>query len=115
RWVGWAVLIGLAALIPLGLGPYRAGPGVLFWSFYGLLLVAALWAMRSTPFPVFAGAVLSAWLVGNLSEYVGSAHSGVFSFPHNPHYPPFFLVTGCWPLETFVQYAHSAFFAGEQS
>lgn len=65
------------------------------------------------PFPVFAAIAVSAWLVGNPSEFFGSASSGAWTFVHNPNYPPFFLVAGCWPLEILAQYSLSAFLAGE--
>jgi hypothetical protein len=64
-------------------------------------------------FPVFAGIIITSWLVGNPSEYVGSVASGVWTFTHNPHYPPFFLLFGCWPLEILAQYLLSASIAKE--
>lgn len=112
-WLAASVVLALFALIPLTLGPYLPGTGRLFWSFYAVLLVAALVATRDVPLPVFAGVVLSAWFASNPSEYFGSTLSGAWTFPHNPHYPPFFLLACCWPLEILVQYFLSALLAGE--
>ena len=113
RWLNPAVLIVIFFMVPLTLGEYRSGAGVLFWLFYAVLLISGIYASLRTDFHVFAGIVITAWVVGFPSEYVGSAGSGIWIFPHNPDYPPFFLVAGCWPLEIFAQYALSAFLAGE--
>jgi hypothetical protein len=87
--------------------------GLSFWCFFGSVGVIAMVAAKHMPIHVFAAVVLSGWFVGNLSEYVGSASSGCWTFPHNPHYPPLYLVMGCWPLEILAQFSISAFLAGE--
>lgn len=115
-WPGWlkpVIIIVVASLIPLTLGDYRNGAGWLFWLLYAVLFIAGIYASIKMEFPVFAGIIIASWLVGNPSEYVGSAASGVWTFTHNPHYPPFFLLFGCWPLEILAQYLLSAFIAKE--
>jgi hypothetical protein len=115
-WPGWlkpVIIIVVASLIPLTLGDYRNGAGWLFWLLYAVLFIAGLYASFKMDFPVFAGIIITSWLVGNPSEYVGSAASGVWTFTHNPNYPPFFLLFGCWPLEILAQYLLSAYIAKE--
>ncbi len=112
-WPNAVLLVLIFMLIPLTLGEYREGAGVLFWSFYALLLAAGIHASLRMDLSVFAGIVIAAWVVGNPSEYLGSVPSRVWTFPHDPDYPPFFLLAGCWPLEILAQYAVSAFLADE--
>ena len=113
RWLNAIILVLIFSLIPLTLGKYRSGTDGLFWLFYVLLLIAGIYTSFRMDFPVFAGIVITAWIVGNPSEYAGSAASGVWTFTHNPNYPPFFLLFGCWPLEILAQYSLSAFLANE--
>ncbi|MHC4084153.1 MAG: hypothetical protein ACYSU3_01570 [Planctomycetota bacterium] len=113
RWSNLIILILIFLLIPLTMGKYRSGADCLLWSFYGLLLIAGIYTSIRMDFPVFAGIVITAWIVSNPSEYAGSAGSGVWTFTHNPNYPPFFLLFGCWPLEILAQYSLSAFLANE--
>ena len=113
RWLNQAFLLLLFVLIPLTVDPYPSGAEVPYWSFYGALFVLGLVAARRMPWQVLAGLVLSAWIVGNPSEYLGSAVSGFWIFTKHPHYPPFYLLAGCWPLEILVQYSLSALLAGE--
>jgi len=113
KWLNPVILIILAALIPLTLGAYWSGTGCLFWAFYILLTLVCIYASLKMDFSVVIGIVITAWIISNPSEYVGSINSGVWTFTHNPHYPPFFLLFGCWPLETLTQYFLSAFLANE--
>jgi hypothetical protein len=112
-WLNPIILILIWSLIPLTLKDYWSGAGGLFWSFYALLLIAGIYVSVKMEFPVFAGIVITAWIIGNPSEYVGSAASGVWTFTHDPNYPPLFLLFGCWPLEILAQYSLSAFLAKE--
>lgn len=112
RWLNPVILLLVSFLIPLTMGDYWRGAGILYWSFYVLLLIAGIYASIRMDFPVFAGIVITAWIVGNPSEYLGS-QSGVWTFTYNPLYPPFFLLFGCWPLEILAQYSLSAFLAHE--
>lgn len=113
RWVNPAILIIISSLIPLSMGDYRSGAGVLFWLFYAVVFVLCINVSVKTEFPVLAGIVITAWIIANPSEYVGSVTCHAWTFTHNPDYPPFFLLFGCWPLEIFVQYSLSAFLAHE--
>ncbi len=113
RLLNVIILILIFLLIPLTMGKYRSGADRLLWSFYGLLFIAGIYTSIKMDFPVFAGIVITAWIVGNPSEYAGSAGSGVWTFTHNPNYPPFFLLFCCWPLEILAQYSLSAFLANE--
>jgi hypothetical protein len=113
RWINPIILILISLLIPLTLGDYRSGAGGLFFSFYALLLIFGIYASIKMPFSVFAGIVITAWILSNPSEYAGSISSGAWTFPHDPNYPPFFLLFGCWPLEILAQYSLSAFLAKE--
>ena len=113
KWLNPIILILIFVLIPLTLGDYWSGAKVLFWSFYALLLIAGIYASMRMDFLVFIGIVITAWIVSNPSEYIGSVASGVWTFNHNPNYPPLFLLLGCWPLEILAQYSLSAFLANE--
>lgn len=112
-WLNPVILIAISLLIPLTLGDYWVGAGVLFWSFYALLLMAGIYTSIKMDFSIFAGIIITAWIVGNPSEYLGSMASNVWTFTYNPNYPPFFLLFGCWPLEILTQYSLSAFLANE--
>jgi uncharacterized protein (DUF362 family) len=112
-WLTTALVLGLLSFIPLAAGGYHSSMGLPFWCFYGLVGIIAIIAARRMPIHVFAGVILSGWFVGNLSEYVGSASSGCWTFPLDRNYPPLYLVMGCWPLEILLQFSVSAFLAGE--
>jgi len=113
RWVNLVVLVLIGALIPIGLGDYWAGAGAFFWLFYAVLFVVGIALAVRMKFPVFIGIVITAMIISNPSEYVGSIASRLWTFTHSPEYPPFFLLFGCWPLEILVQYALSGFMADE--
>jgi hypothetical protein len=113
RWLNPVLLILVCSLIPLTMGDYWSGVGGLFLSFYALLLIAGIYTSIRMDFPVFAGIVIMAWIVGNPSEYLGSVSSGVWTFTHDPDYPPVFLLFGCWPIEILAQYSLSTFLANE--
>jgi hypothetical protein len=113
RWVNVVVFVAVAAVIPAGLGPYKAGAGALFVVFYVVLFVAGIYACARMPFTLFAALVVTAWVVANLCEYAGSMGSGVWTYTHDPDYPPLFLLFGCWPLEIIAQYSLSAFLSSQ--
>lgn len=113
RWLNPLLLLLVASLVPLTLGDYWDGVGISFVLFYALVLAVGLYASARMDFAVFAGVVVTSWIVANPSEYVGSVSSGVWTFNYNPDYPPFFLLFGCWPLEILAQYSLSAFLSGE--
>lgn len=113
RWLNPVILALIGSLIPLTLGDYWGGAGVLFWSFYAVLFIAGISVSTRMDFPVFAGIVITAWIISNPSEYLGSVASRAWTFTYNSDYPPFFLLFGCWPLDLLAQYTLSAFLADE--
>lgn len=113
RWLNPIILILIFLLLLAALGEYREGAEWSFYLLYILLLAGTLYASYKMDFAVFAGIVITAWIVGNLSEYMGSIASGVWTFPFNPNYPPVFLLFGCWPIEILAQYSLSAYMSGE--
>lgn len=113
RWLNLIIILIIAALIPAMIGGYINGAGILFWLFYALVLTYCIYSALKMDFPILAGIVLSAWIIGNPSEYVGSISSGVWEFTLDASYPPLFLLLGCWPIEILAQYSLSAFLANE--
>lgn len=115
-WPGWlncVLLLILFLAMPLTMGSYLEDAGILMWLFYILILSVGLAAAARIDFSIFAGIVVTAWIVGWPSEYVGSIASKIWIFPHNEYYPPFFLIFCCWPLEILAQYALSGVLANE--
>jgi hypothetical protein len=112
-WLNPAILILLFILIAITMRQYRQGVGALMWIFYAVLLGIDLYGSSRMESPIFVGLLLSAWIMGNISEALGSVFSRMWTFPFDPYYPPFYLLAGCWPLEVFGQYILSAFLAGE--
>lgn len=113
RWLKPATVLLVASIIPLKLGDYQSGADWMFWLFYTVLLIAAIYASLKMEFPVLVGIIIASWIIGNPSEYVGSTNSEVWTFTHNLNYPPLFLLFGCWPLEILAQYSLSAYIAKE--
>jgi hypothetical protein len=115
RWnlINPLVVVLVLAIIPLTLGEYRSGAKGWFPLLYVILFLVALVTACRMELPVFLGLLLTTWIVGFCSEYAGSVPNHIWTFTHNPNYPPFFLIVGCWPLEIFTQYALSAFLANE--
>jgi hypothetical protein len=112
-WVAPALVLLLFLLMAATLGPYRPGVGRLFWIFYLILAAVCLYAVRKMDFALFAALAVTSIFIGNVSEFVGGVQSGIWTFPHDRHWPPFFLVCCCWPLEIIAQYAIAAYFADE--
>lgn len=113
KWVNPVILTAIFLIVPSTIGNYGSGAGTLFWLFYISLFIGGIYSSLKMDFPIFAGIVITAWILGTPSEYIGSAASNVWTFTHNPDYPPFFLVAGLWPLEILAQYSLSAFLANE--
>jgi hypothetical protein len=107
------IVVALFVLIPITLLGYWHGTGGWFWSFYLLILLVCINLAPRLDFPVLAGLVAAAWLIGIPAEYVGGVASQVWTFPLNPHYPPVYLVIGCWPLEILTQHGVAALVASE--
>lgn len=100
----------------------------LFWLLFALLmLIGTLAAVRSGAGAIL-GIIISAWIVGFISEASG-ATAGIWYFPHlvmqapvdqagtatelSRACPPIYLIFGCWPLEIVAQFAPSALIAWE--
>jgi hypothetical protein len=114
KWLNLVLVIALFVIIFVTLGKYQSGAGILFWSFYIILLIAGIYVALRTESPVFIlGVILASWIIGNPSEYLGSMGAGIWTYAYNPNYPPVFLLFGCWPLEILSQYSLSAFLSGE--
>jgi hypothetical protein len=113
RRVNAKIIFILFLLIPITLAGYWKGAGGWFWAFYFLLLITCLNLAKRLDFPVLAGMVVTSWIVGTTGEYLGSISSHAWTFPLNPHYPPFYLVICCWPLEILTQYALAALLANQ--
>jgi hypothetical protein len=115
RWnlINPVIVVLVFAIIPLTLGDYRGGAGPWFWGLYAILLLVTLATALRLDLPVFLGLFITTWIIGFLSEYAGSVPNHIWTFAHNPDFPPFFLIMGCWPLEIFTQYALAAFLARE--
>lgn len=113
RWLSRIIVAILFLFILLSLGQYRDAAGALFYVFYAGLFIICIYASVEMDFSVFIGIVITSWIVGNLSEYMGSAASGVWTFTFNANYPPVFLLFGCWPSEILAIYSLSAYLANE--
>lgn len=113
RWTHAALVLAVAAVIPLSLGGYRPQVGTDFVLLYAVLTAAAVASAVRMPFPTLAGLVLTAWAVANPAEYVGSMGSGIWTYARDARYPPLFLLFGCWPLEILAQVSLSAVLAAE--
>ena len=50
-WVNPVILIIISLVIPLSMGDYRSGAGVLFWSFYAVVFAVCISVSIKTEFP----------------------------------------------------------------
>jgi uncharacterized protein (DUF362 family) len=112
------IVVLVFAIIPLTLGDYWGGAGGWFWGLYAVLFLVTLVTAVRMDLPVFLGLLITTWIIGFPSEFVGSSGClgvghRIWEFAHNPNFPPLFLILGCWPLEIFTQYALAAFLARE--
>jgi len=112
-WLNAALLSVIFASMLFSMGPYRDGAEPMFYIFYVMLFSGVLYASFRIEGSVFIGLVLMAWVASNSSEYMGAVASDLWTFTHNPDYPPIFLLFFCWPLEILAQYSLSAYLAGE--
>lgn len=111
-----AAMVIIAAILGFALlGPYRSHTGAGFWLFYAALLSIALFVSFRVGFPEFASLVAAAVAVGALSEYSGAIGNNLWTFAYDRHFPPLFLLLGCWPIEITMQYLLSGAIAGELS
>ncbi len=90
------------AIIPVALRTYKTDVELRFWIYYVTLFILAIVMSYRLSFSHLVSLILAAWIMGNISEYIGS-HSGLWIFGSNG-FPPIFLTFGCWPLEFLLQY-----------
>ncbi len=78
----------------------------LFWTFLALLGLIGATAALKNDFRVMTGIVITAWIVGLISENSG-ASAGIWTFGHSSILtsPPVYLVVGCWPFEILAIFA----------
>jgi hypothetical protein len=113
RYLNPLVIVCAFWFMYLGLWKYWDGVGIEFVVFYGILFLVSLYISYNIKFTVFVGFIIGTVLAGNVSEYLGAVGCGVWTFNHNPNYPPLFLVLGCWPLEILTQVGLAALVARE--
>lgn len=107
------LIVGLAGVGLLLMGPSRPQASLEFWILYSLLFAVAVYASFKMEFSIFAALAIVAIAVGIPSEYFGSTGNGSWSFPFDPDFPPWYLVLACWPLEIVAQYFLSGLLVGE--
>ena len=116
-------LMVLFLIIPIFLGKLRTGMNLNFWVFYFPLFVFGVVATYRLKFSVLLSLVLAAWIMGNVSEYMGSS-IGLWRFCATPEgsetarsiacwSPPLYLTFGCWPLIFLTQMGLSFFLSQE--
>ncbi len=108
RWLNLVLWTAVSALMPALLGSYWDDTGPAFWVFYGVLFVFGLYTARKMNLPTLLALILASWVMGNATEFAGSYFAKIWTYRHNPVYPPLFLLLGCWPLEILAQYSLSS-------
>ena len=112
-------LIVLFLIIPIFLSELRSKVLLNFWIYYSALFIFGLVATYHIRFSRLLSLVLAAWIMGLVSEYMGSS-IGLWTFCSVPEgsemmrpiacwSPPPYLTFGCWPLEFLTQVGLSAF------
>ena len=113
----------LFLIIPIFLGKLRTGLNVYFWVYYFCLFVFGVVAAYHLKLSALLSLVLAAWIMGNVSEYMGSS-IGLWRFCATPEgsetarsiacwSPPPYLTFGCWPLIFLSQMGLSFFLSQE--
>ena len=112
-------LVVLLLIIPILLGEVRAKVFLNFRIYYFTLFIFAVVITYGSRFSTLSSLILAAWIMGLVSEYMGSS-IGLWRFcPELPHFevvrpiacwsPPPYLTFGCWPLEFLTQVGLSSF------
>lgn len=104
-WINPIVLVLLAGVGLVLLNGRTSDLGLPYWIFYAVLLIVASVRSRIIAVPLFVGLVMTSWITSNASEFLGSVHSGIWTFPGHPTYPPAFLLFACWPIEIVAQFS----------
>ena len=116
-------LMVLFLIIPIFLGKLRTEMNLNFWIYYFSLFVFVVVATYRLKFSVLLSLVLAAWIMGFVSEYMGSK-IGLWRFCTTPEgsetarsiacwAPPPYLTFGCWPLEFLTQISLTSFISHE--
>ena len=116
-------LVVLFLIIPIFLGELRTEVFLNFWIYYFALFVFGVAATYHLKFSVLLSLILAAWIMGNVSEYMGSS-IGLWKFCATLEgsevvgtiacwSPPPYLTFGCWPLEFLTQISLTSFIAHE--
>ncbi len=111
--------IVLVLVIFIFLNDFRTKVLLDFWIYYSALFVFAVVSNYHVRFSALLSLILAAWIMGSVSEYMGSS-IGLWQFYPDPtpsevarpftcRLPPPYLTFGCWPLEFLTQVGLSAF------
>jgi hypothetical protein len=106
-------LIVLLLIIPIFLSELRTKVFLNFWIYHSALFIFGVVATYRLKFSMLLSLILAAWIMGIVSEYMGSS-TGLWSFCPTPEgseiartiacwSPPPYLTFGCWPLEFITQ------------
>ena len=112
-------LIVLALVILIFLNEFRTKVLLDFWIYCLALFVFAVVITYHLRFSTLLSLILAAWIMGFVSEYMGSS-IGLWQFcpelaqsevvrPLTCWSPPPYLTFGCWPLEFLTQVGLSSF------
>jgi hypothetical protein len=112
-------LVILLLIILIFLGESRTKVFLNFPIYYLTLFTFAIVATYGSRFSTLSSLILAAWIMGIVSEYMGSS-IGLWKFCHDLEHlevansiecwsPPPYLTFGCWPLEFLTQVGLSSF------
>jgi hypothetical protein len=116
-------LVVLLSIIPVFLGESRTKVHLNLWIYYSVLFIFGVVAAYHFKFSTLLSLILAAWIMGNVSEYMGSS-IGLWEFCVSPGgseigrniacwSPPPYLTFGCWPLEFLTQIGLTSFISQE--
>ena len=116
-------LIVLVFAILILLDEYRTKVLLNFWIYYIALFFFAVVITYHMRFSTLLSLILAAWIMGLVSEYMGSSielwkfcpdlAQSVGEKPLPCWSPPPYLILGCWPLEFIAQVGLSSFISGQ--
>lgn len=112
-------LIVLFLIIPIFLSELRTKVFLNFWIYYSVLFIFGVVVTYRLKFSTLLSLILAAWIMGIVSEYMGSSVV-LWSFCPTPEdsgiartiacwSPPPYLTFGCWPLEFITQIGLTSF------
>ncbi len=107
-------LMVLVFIITIFLSEFRAKVFLNFWIYYLALFIFGLVVTYHLKFSTLLSLIVTAWIMGLVSEYMGSS-IGLWKFcPQEVGSiaclsPPPYLTFGCWPLEFITQIGLASF------